>query len=92
MMRRDLGVSEFHANFISVITQAGYALGLLFIIPLGDLCHRKKIILTNFTLLIMSLTAIALSGNIYATWAGVARHGGMLHDTADIRAHSVRVL
>ena len=51
MMRRDLGVSEFHANFISVITQAGYALGLLFIIPLGDLCHRKKIILTNFTLL-----------------------------------------
>lgn len=69
MMRRDLGVSEFHANFISVITQAGYALGLLFIIPLGDLCHRKKIILTNFTLLIMSLTAIALSGNIYATWA-----------------------
>ena len=34
-----------------MITQVGYALGLLFIVPLGDLYQRKKIILINFTLL-----------------------------------------
>lgn len=41
-----------------MITQVGYAIGLLFIVPLGDLYRRKKIILTNFTLLIFSLIAI----------------------------------
>ena len=51
-----------------MITQICYALGLLFIVPLGDLYHRKKIILTNFTLLIFSLIAIAAAPNIYVIW------------------------
>lgn len=69
MMSRDLGATELQANLIATITQAGYALGLLFIIPLGDLYHRKKITLINFTLLIMSLMAIALGRDIYTVWA-----------------------
>lgn len=67
LIRHDLDVSEFQANLITVITQVGYALGLLFI--LGDLYHRKNIILTNFTLLIFSLLAIAWAPNIYIVWA-----------------------
>lgn len=51
-----------------MITQIGYALGLLFIVPLGDLYQRKKIILTNFILLIFSLIAIAVAPNIYIIW------------------------
>ena len=47
----DLGVSEFTANLIPMTTQIGYALGLLFIIPLGDLYSRRKIIVVNFLLL-----------------------------------------
>lgn len=69
LIRHDLDVSEFQANLITVITQIGYALGLLFIVPLGDLYRRKKIILTNFTLLIFSLLAIAWAPNIYIVWA-----------------------
>lgn len=69
LIRHDLDVSEFQANLITVITQVGYALGLLFIVPLGDLYHRKNIILTNFTLLIFSLLAIAWAPNIYIVWA-----------------------
>lgn len=65
MIRRDLAVSEFKTNLISMVTQIGYALGLLFIIPLGDLYQRKKIIITNFALLILSLLAIALAPNIH---------------------------
>ena len=41
---QDLQVSEFKINLISMITQIGYALGLLFIIPLADLLPRRKII------------------------------------------------
>lgn len=65
MIRHDMGVSEFKTNLISMITQIGYALGLLFIIPLGDLYQRKKIIIINFAILIVSLLTIALAPNIH---------------------------
>lgn len=65
MIRQELGVSEFKTNLIAMITQIGYALGLLFIVPLGDLYQRKKIIITNFAVLIISLLAIALAPNIH---------------------------
>ena len=68
VIRHELGVSEFKTNLIAMITQVGYALGLLFIVPLGDLYQRKKIILINFTLLIFSLIAIATAPNIYIIW------------------------
>ena len=60
LMRADLGVSDFQANLIAMITQIGYALGLLFIVPLGDLYRRKKIILVNFFLLVFALLTMAL--------------------------------
>ena len=59
LMRADLGVSDFQANLIAMITQIGYALGLLFIVPLGDLYRRKKIILVNFLLLVFALLTMA---------------------------------
>ena len=68
VIRHELGMSEFKTNLIAMITQVGYALGLLFIVPLGDLYQRKKIILINFTLLIFSLIAIATAPNIYIIW------------------------
>lgn len=61
---QDLQVSEFKTNLIAMVTQIGYALGLLFIIPLGDLFPRRKIILVNFSILILSLLSIALSPNL----------------------------
>ena len=61
---RDLNVNEFTANLIPMVTQIGYACGLLFIIPLGDLYNRRHIIVVNFVLLSLSMISIALSGNI----------------------------
>lgn len=61
---RDLNVSELTANLIPMITQIGYALGLLFIIPLGDLYSRRRIIVINFSLLSISMLSIAMSGSI----------------------------
>lgn len=65
MISHDLGISEFKANLIAMITQIGYAIGLLFIIPLGDMFQRKRIILVSFSILILSLLIIGLSQNIY---------------------------
>ncbi len=60
----DLGVTEFEANLIPMITQIGYALGLLFIIPLGDLYSRRTIITVNFVLLALSMCGIAASPSL----------------------------
>lgn len=54
----DLHVSEFTANLIPMTTQIGYALGLLFIIPLGDLYKRRNIIVINFLLLSVSMSGL----------------------------------
>ena len=68
LIRHDLCISEFQTNLIAMITQIGYALGLLFIVPLGDLYHRRNIVLINFALLICSLLTIAWAPNIYIVW------------------------
>ena len=46
IMRHELEVSEFKTNLIAMITQIGYALGLLFIVPLGDLYRRRNTCIT----------------------------------------------
>ena len=61
---QDLQVSELKTNLISTITQIGYALGLLFIIPLADLLPRRKIILINFSILVFSLLSISIAKDI----------------------------
>lgn len=65
MIREDLGVTEFQANLLPMLTQIGYAAGLLFIIPLGDLFHRKKIISMNFIILVVSLLGVGVAQNIH---------------------------
>lgn len=69
LIRQDLGVSEFKTNLIAMMTQVGYALGLLFIVPLGDLYQRKHIIIVNFSLLVGSLLLMASSTDIWLVWA-----------------------
>ena len=58
-------VSEAKAGIIATLTQIGYALGLLFIVPLGDMLRRKKLILFDFGLIMLSLLLAAFSPNIY---------------------------
>lgn len=64
LIRDELGESEFKTNLISMTTQIGYACGLLFIVPLGDLIRRKRIILANFFVLIVSLLTISFAHSI----------------------------
>lgn len=37
MIKEKLNVSDFLSNMIAMVSQIGYAMGLLFVIPLGDL-------------------------------------------------------
>ena len=50
-MAKDFAVSDFSASMVATLTQIGYVVGLVFVIPLGDLVSRKKLILTNYIIL-----------------------------------------
>ncbi|KAA8479982.1 MFS transporter [Arcticibacter tournemirensis] len=58
-------ISEAKASSVAVLTQVGYAVGLLFIIPLGDMVRRKRLILTDFVLILFSLLMAAMAPNIH---------------------------
>lgn len=60
----EFNVSESNAGQITFFTQMGYALGLLFCVPLGDKLERKRQILTMTGLAMAALFATALSVNI----------------------------
>ncbi len=64
LIRQDLNVSVVEVNNISICSQLGYALGLFFIIPLGDMVNRRLIILLNFGILAFSLLFVAFSPSI----------------------------
>jgi predicted MFS family arabinose efflux permease len=58
------GVSDKKAQQISLFTQIGYATGLLFIVPLADMLKRKRLILLDFVLMIISLIASAMAPSV----------------------------
>ncbi|GGK57149.1 major facilitator transporter [Rufibacter glacialis] len=57
-------VSEAAAGSLSMLTQIGYAVGMLFIIPLGDMLRRKRLIMVDFAAIILSLLLAAFAQNI----------------------------
>lgn len=67
-MAKELAVSDFSASMVATLTQIGYVVGLVFVIPLGDLVSRKKLIQTNYIVSLCALLAIALAPNIYWVW------------------------
>lgn len=69
IIRDDLGVNEAQANLITVISQIGYALGLCFIIPMGDLFSRRRLLIINMIVGAVMAGAIAVSRQIWMVWA-----------------------
>lgn len=56
-----LGLSPGASGLIVTLTQIGYGIGLLFIVPLGDLLETRRLVLTLIGLATLSLLAVALS-------------------------------
>ena len=55
------GLSAKAAGLIVTLTQVGYTLGLLFVVPLGDLLENRRLIVTALLVTATALVAAALS-------------------------------
>ena len=55
------GLSAASGGLLVTATQIGYALGILFLVPLGDFVRRKRLISIVMVLSIIALLSCALS-------------------------------
>lgn len=69
MLRVQFAATTLAANRIALYAQVGYALGLLFVIPLADLASRRRIVVANLALLAAALAGTALAQRIEAVQA-----------------------
>ncbi len=63
-MAVSLKVSPGMIGSVITATQAGYAIGLLFLVPLGDWLNRKYVVMSQLLLSVAALVAAGLSPNI----------------------------
>lgn len=63
LISNEFGVAEAQAGTITFFTQVGYALGLLFIVPLGDMLEKRRqiVVTTGCTVVFLMLAALAPS-------------------------------
>nr|WP_294793880.1 MFS transporter [uncultured Mucilaginibacter sp.] len=60
------GVTSAKAGQVAMFTQVGYAIGLLFIVPMADMLKRKRMMIIDFGFIIIALLSAALAPGINA--------------------------
>ncbi|MGW8378286.1 MFS transporter [Streptomyces sp. ODS28] len=80
---RDLRLSSAAASLVVTVAQVGYAVGLVFVLPLGDLLERRRLIcgLTLATAGSLALTAFASNTPLLLTGTALT---GLLSVTAQV--------
>ncbi|MEN4644982.1 MFS transporter [Pantoea agglomerans] len=59
-----LQVSSGTIGTVVTATQSGYALGLVFLVPLGDCVNRKKLVITQLLLSVLALITAAVAPDL----------------------------
>ncbi|WP_422646277.1 MFS transporter [Agrobacterium tumefaciens] len=57
----ELGLSSAATGLIVTLTQIGYGVGLLFVVPLGDLVENRKLVVSAVSMAVLSLVAAAFA-------------------------------
>ena len=68
LISQGVGITQAEANLITVITQVGYALGLLFIVPLADMVPVRRITVVAMSVAAVSALLIAYANNVWLIW------------------------
>lgn len=58
-------VDQLSIGFAAMLTQIGYAIGMIFILPLGDIKEKRNLIVIMLLFSVISLMSMFFSSNIY---------------------------
>lgn len=64
-MAKTFHMTQLSIGFAAMLTQIGYAIGMIFILPLGDIKERRNLIIIVLLCSIISLMSMFFSSNIY---------------------------
>lgn len=67
----DFHISRSDVGGVITATQAGCALSLMFVVPLGDLIHRRRLIVCQLVLLAIACVGVAVSESQWALLAAM---------------------
>ena len=65
LIASEFRIAESEAGKIPMLTQIGYAAGLVVIVPLGDLLERRKLILIDFVFILLAVLGMAFSTSVF---------------------------
>jgi predicted MFS family arabinose efflux permease len=68
---RDFAISQASVGSVITFTQVGYALGLFFIVPLGDFLDRRRLIVSQLLISMFALLAVGFAPNIAVMLAAI---------------------
>jgi len=88
VMADAFGISHATAGLIITLTQAGYGIGLLLVVPLGDLIDRRRLIIGQLLVLAAALLIVASAGRAGVLLAGLAAVGMLAVVTQLLVAHA----
>lgn len=74
-MGHDVAMSPALVGSVVTLTQVGYGLGLFFLVPLGDVTNRRRLIAAQLLLLMVALAVIATAHTAAILLAGMAAMG-----------------
>jgi predicted MFS family arabinose efflux permease len=63
-MGHTYGATAGRTGFVAVATQVGYAMGLLFFVPLGDLMERRALMMRMFGAVAVALVLVAMAPSL----------------------------
>jgi predicted MFS family arabinose efflux permease len=75
IMADDLGLSRATTGIIVAVTQIGYGLGLILLVPLGDLIDRRRLVIGQSLLSVLALVSVSLSSSGGMLLASMAAMG-----------------
>lgn len=84
VLAADLGASERTIGLVPTATLLGYALGILFLAPLGDRVDRRRIILVKAGALVLALLGAGFAPNVQSLIAASLAIGVTASMTQDI--------
>jgi predicted MFS family arabinose efflux permease len=88
VLANEFGIGHARIGIVITLTQIGYGIGLLAVVPLGDLVDRRRLVIGQSLLSVVALAVVALAPTAAVFLAGMAAVGVIAVVTQLLVAHA----